>query len=136
MKTETFWTKNRFTVISMSVYLMMSILFGSISTPNVVIFILSLLTLPLIYNMKIDSKSIKWLIVAGFTFGLYLIPFDTHSGNLYTKISYFTLLVSLNIFYHLHRGDYLRRKNQFELIDKRDVRIDEILHPVKKKFFQ
>lgn len=133
-----FWTKNKYTVMSMVVYLTLTISFGNLSGYRLPAFIISTLSLPLIYNQNIDSKSIWWTMLGACAFGFFISPFDisSMSPNIYNKISYFAILLSLNVFYNFHRHDHQRRKERFDKSDKREVVIEELLNPVKKRFFQ
>lgn len=134
------WAKNKFTLISLMIYLVTTLSVGDLTGHRLLVFILSALSLPLVYNMKISSNCKSWwvFIIAGFIFGFYITPFEisSHSVSIYNKISYWVLLISLNVFFHLHRYSVSDFRNNERLAGKRDTLIDEILHPIKKRFFQ
>jgi hypothetical protein len=131
-----FWIKNKFTILSLLIYFLLTILFGDIKYKF--IFILSIVLLPYIYNYKIENKSIWLSFFSGFIFGIYTTPFNFFSeSSIYSKISYFILIISLNTLYHLHRFDYIKMKNNMTILsNKRDKIINDILNPLSKKFFQ
>jgi len=133
-----FWIKNKYTIISMLIYVVVTLLVGDLRSYRLPLFIISLMTIPLVYNMKIDSKSIGWAFLAGFIFGIYITPFEVSSMSisLYNRIAYFVMLISFNINFYLHRDSYLSRKHLQNLADERNNRLQEIFNPVKKRFFQ
>lgn len=139
---ETTWTKNKFTLISMCVYLLITLAIGDLSGIKPIILSVFTLTIPLVFNWKIhESKGFKSfipLIIAGAIFGIYTTPFgfSTIKGDIYNNIFYWVLLLQFNIFYALHRGSYRSRVERLNLSDERDIKIDNILNPVKKRFFQ
>jgi hypothetical protein len=139
---ETTWTKNKFTLISMCIYLLTTLAIGNLSGIKPIILAVFTLTIPLVFNWRIQYtkgfKSFISLIIAGAIFGIYITPFgfSTVYGDIYNNISYWVLLLQFNIFYALHRGSYRTRVDRLNLSDERDIKIDEILNPVKKRFFQ
>ena len=142
---DTFLTKNKYTLISMLIYSMTVLSFGDLSMGNLLYLFVVLVTLPSIYNFKVQNydKDPMWIsIVAGLVFGFYLTPFGFNSftGGALKVIPYWTLLLSLNIFFVINRNSYrMRVKSVIEsekVREDREEKIDKLLNPVKRKFFQ
>ena len=139
---ETTWSKNKFTLISMCVYLLTTLIIGNLSGINPVLLVLFTLSIPLVFNWRIQHtkgfKSFISVIIAGAIFGIYITPFgfSTVNGDIYNNIFYWVLLLQFNIFYALHRGLYKSRVDRLNLSDERDIKINELLNPVKKRFLQ
>src|ERR1035437_9501580 len=111
-----FWTKNKWTVLSVIIFTLSVGLFSDMSLMPTITMISSFFLLPFIFNMKIDSGSIWWNIIAGGSFGLLmsLVKFTTlntpHKSLLTfphdTQILYWFLILTLNWFFVQHRSEY------------------------------
>lgn len=143
---ENTWTKNKWTLICVIVYSIIVLLFGEVRTPmQIGTLITSFIVIPFINNFKINSKSMGYNILAGLVFGFFVTPFSFSSfGGEYTsllnfkyqsQVFYWFLILFLNLCYVTHRSEYKRRKDKEDLADQRDNKIDELLNPVKNKFF-
>lgn len=148
-----FWIKNKWTVLSVIIFTLSVGLFSDMSILPTITLISSFLSIPLIFNMKIDSGSIWYNILGGFLFGLLvssanfnlvdkshesILPFP-HS----TQILYWFLILTLNWFFVQHRSEYMKRKKiaDYQKIlgdcsESRDNKIDGLVNPIKRKFFQ
>ena len=87
------------------------------------------------------DKDPLWIsIVSGLFFGIYLTPFGfgSFTGGPIKIIPYWVLLFSLNTFFLLNRSSYRNRvKESLDKVkEEREEKIDKLLNPVKRKFFQ
>ena len=152
------WNKNKYTIIALLNYAILTPIFCNITTFHFAVYILSLIALPMIYNFKIDSiwsiknkgsKPLLFILSAGFIFGFMLIPYDTTFlfGKFYTLIAnIFTLkwnlinlkMISGIIFVYLiaifnicingHRDSYRRRNYDKDLAQIRDEKLNDLLN--------
>ncbi len=132
-----FWIKNKFTVISMIFYSIIVLLFGDISGYKSFLFIMFIFLLPLVQNLKIDSGSIWRNIIAGLLFGIMITPFNFTSinGTIFQVISYWSLILGLNLFFVIHQNQYRIRESRSDLSDKREEKLERILNPISRRFF-
>lgn len=140
---DTFLSKNKYTLISMLIYSITVLSLGDLSIGNLIYLFVVLTTIPSLYNFRVHryDKDPLWIsIMSGLFFGIYLTPFGfgSFTGGPIKIIPYWVLLFSLNTFFILNRSSYRNRVK--ETLDKvkeeREEKIDKLLNPVKRKFFQ
>ena len=143
------WLKNKWTLISVMSYLITVVLFANMTSYALPFLISSIIIIPYIQNIKIDSDSIIWNITSGFIFGVYLFVFSCDKQESYNSLlsfpyqaqtCYWFLLLFLNFCFISHRGSYLSRKIKEKYTENtaffRDDKLDKLLSPTKRRFFQ
>ena len=141
------WLKNKWSLISLLIYLIVIILFGEVKDNiQISIYLLSIFIIPAVNNFRIDKQSIWTNMIGGFIFGILISPFKlTFFGKEYesnfdipyqSQIFFWVLILSLNICFVLHRTAYKLRNEDTGISDKRDIKIESLLHPTKRIFLQ
>ncbi len=141
-----FLKKNGYCLLALLSYITVVILFTDLSdTYQLVVLVLTILTLPLVFNYKIMKKNIWISILAGASISFYLSPSGFHivpkGVNSYitfphqAQFCFWAMILMLNTLHSIHRNVNQTRLSKIKetLADKRDDVIDEILTPVRSK---